>query len=173
MYLYQTLGLVGTATEDEIRMAYRRLAMKWHPDRHQSESDKATAEEQFKAIQEAYRTLSDPQSRRRYDLQSATPGDPYGFGAGMADGFDDFMRDHMHRASSYRGYEYPPGADVKWKAVISLRTALDGGEVIYTRKVNITCPACVGHGWYEVDCDGCAGRGTIGTDRTNGIAQSV
>ena len=63
---YELLGVPRTASEDEIKKAYRKLALKWHPDRHPAEG-KAKAEEKFKQISEAYEVLSDSKTRQRYD----------------------------------------------------------------------------------------------------------
>ena len=63
---YKTLGVERSATTDQIKKAYRRLALKWHPDRNPE--SKEAAETKFKEIGEAYSTLSDEQKRKRYDL---------------------------------------------------------------------------------------------------------
>src|SRR5712672_738284 len=65
---YQTLGVPKTASEDEIRSAFRKLARKYHPD---VAKDKKTAEEKFKEINEAYEVLSDPEKRKKYDRLGA------------------------------------------------------------------------------------------------------
>ena len=62
---YETLGVDKSATPDQIKKAYRKLAMKWHPDRNPE--DKATAETKFKEIGEAYSVLSDDEKRKKYD----------------------------------------------------------------------------------------------------------
>ena len=62
---YEILGVARDASPEEIKKAYRRLALKWHPDRHLE--DKATAEAQFKRMSEAYEVLSDPDKRKKYD----------------------------------------------------------------------------------------------------------
>ena len=87
---YEVLGLQKGASADEIKKAYRKLAMKWHPDKWQqsSEAEKKTAEANFKEVGEAYAVLSDDQKRARYDqFGHEAPG---GFGAGDASGFGGF-----------------------------------------------------------------------------------
>src|SRR5436309_14281987 len=73
---YETLGVSKTATEDEIRSAFRKLARKYHPD---VAKDKKAAEEKFKQINEAYEVLSDPEKRRKYDELGANWNQPGGF----------------------------------------------------------------------------------------------
>ena len=73
---YETLGVAKTATEDEIRSAFRKLARKYHPD---VAKDKKAAEEKFKQINEAYEVLSDPEKRRKYDELGANWNQPGGF----------------------------------------------------------------------------------------------
>ena len=68
---YEILGLRENASTEEIRKAYRKLALHYHPDRNRGD---ATAEERFKAISEAYAVLTDPEKRRVYDLSRATSG---------------------------------------------------------------------------------------------------
>lgn len=63
---YSVLGIQRNAGEEEIKKAYRKLAMKWHPDKNPNNSEQAT--EKFKLISEAYEVLSDPVKRRQYDL---------------------------------------------------------------------------------------------------------
>jgi curved DNA-binding protein len=73
---YETLGVAKTATEDEIRKAFRKLARKYHPDVNK---DKATAEEKFKQLNEAYEVLGDPEKRKKYDELGANWNQPGGF----------------------------------------------------------------------------------------------
>src|SRR3954447_15097229 len=73
---YETLGVAKTATEDEIRSAFRKLARKYHPD---VAKDKKTAEEKFKQINEAYEVLSDSEKRKKYDQLGADWNQPGGF----------------------------------------------------------------------------------------------
>src|SRR5256714_13836876 len=73
---YETLGVSKTATDDEIKSAFRKLARKYHPD---VAKDKKVAEEKFKQINEAYEVLSDPEKRKKYDQLGADWNQPGGF----------------------------------------------------------------------------------------------
>jgi DnaJ family protein C protein 7 len=76
---YKILGVDKNASEEDIKKAYRKLALKWHPDRNQgSEEQKTKADKMFKDINEAYSVLSDPQKKKRYDLGGFDPSDPDG-----------------------------------------------------------------------------------------------
>ena len=88
---YEVLGLQKGATADEIKKAYRKLAIKWHPDKWQqaSEAEQKTAEQNFKEVNEAYAVLSDEQKRARYD-QFGHAGMNGGFGGGGSTGGFDF-----------------------------------------------------------------------------------
>jgi curved DNA-binding protein len=92
---YETLGVSKTASEDEIKSAFRKLARKYHPDMAKAK-DKATAEEKFKQINEAYEVLSDPEKRKKYDQLGANWNQPGGFqpppgwGAQQPGGFQQY-----------------------------------------------------------------------------------
>ena len=90
---YEVLGVDKNATDEAIRKAYKKLAIKWHPDKHVD--DKKEAEEKFKEISEAYSVLGDPQKRREYDTGGF---DFEGFG-----GFDDFDPFEMFKNIFKRG----------------------------------------------------------------------
>ena len=95
---YEVLGVAKSASADEIKSAYRKLALKWHPDRwvNGSDAEKKTAEENFKEAAEAYSVLSDPDKRARYDQYGFAAEQMGGAGAGGFDfgGMDinDFLR---------------------------------------------------------------------------------
>ena len=82
---YAVLGLEKGASDDEIKRAFRKLAIKYHPDKNQGNKE---AEEKFKEINEAYQVLSDPEKKARYDQFGTADFDGSGFGAGGFGGFD-------------------------------------------------------------------------------------
>lgn len=159
---YSTLGVQRHATQDDVRSAYRRLAMKWHPDRHLVAADKVTAEARFKLIQQAYDTLGDPLLRASYDASFNDPLASMFRGFQQRDSYRDF---EQRRAEEMRRYQesLPRGADVKWSVKISLADALRGTEVQYSRKRRVECTACDGYGWGESSCSACGGSGVLRT----------
>ncbi len=143
---YDTLGVEPSAGEAEIKTAYRRLARKYHPD----VSKEPGAEEKFKAVNEAYEALRDPQKRAAYDQLRARgyrPGDdvqppPGGFGGngyggadfeeifaggGAGGGFSDFFESLFGRGGAQRGPQ--PRGDTRAKLAVSLETVHEGGSV--------------------------------------------
>ena len=94
---YKILGVEKTASEDEIKRAYRKLAMRWHPDHQQgkSDSEKKEAEEKFKLVNEAYEVLSNPEKRQQYDNPS-----PFG------SGFGDFGDGEVHQWTDENGNQH-------------------------------------------------------------------
>ncbi|UNK50088.1 DnaJ domain-containing protein [Lysobacter sp. S4-A87] len=148
---YETLGVEPSAGEAEIKTAYRRLARKYHPD----VSKEAGAEEKFKAINEAYEALRDPQKRAAYDqlrTRGYRPGDevqppPGGFGGGgygggvdfdeifagggAGGGFSDFFESMFGRGRAGGFGQRGPQArgDTRAKLAVSLETVHDGGSV--------------------------------------------
>ena len=97
---YETLGVERTASDDELKKAYRKMARQHHPDLQTGEAQKKASEEKFKEVNEAYETLSDQDKRKRYDMfghagaqQGAGP-DGFGFGgSGFGDAFNDIFED--------------------------------------------------------------------------------
>lgn len=155
---YQTLGLSTDATPDEIKARYRILAMQWHPDRHQSVKDRDVATEKFKCIQQAYSILGDPDKRSEYD---------------DARGFSDSSRPEQpggHQEQQYwweksSGFQHQEtssdrfkGKDVTWKTKVTLADAINGCEVIYTRKYKVVCSGCDGEGKCQYQCPTCHGK---------------
>ncbi len=166
---YEVLGLNKDAPEAEIKKAYRKLAMKHHPDRNPDSKD---GEEKFKEAKEAYEILTDPEKRRAYDAyghagvnpqMGAGPGQE-GFG-GFAEAFGDIFSDIFGggqgrgRASVFRG------ADLRYNLEVSLEQAARGSETKIRIPTMETCETCKGSGakpgTHPKTCDTCHGAGTV------------
>src|SRR5246127_3831499 len=128
---YEVLGLKKGASDDDIKKAYRKLAMKHHPDRNQGDSAKAS-EEKFKEAKEAYEMLSDPQKKAAYDQYGHAGVDPNmghgaeGFG-GFAEAFGDIFGDIFGGAGGQRrgpgGKQVYRGNDLSYAMEITLEEA--------------------------------------------------
>ena len=182
---YQVLGLSRTATPDEIKKAYRKLALQYHPDK--TKGDK-TAEEKFKKINQAYQVLSDPAKRQQYDQFGAAGAAGSGFSGwsqadfaqgfdlndlgGFGDIFDTFFTGATGgRRSSRRDPEsLKRGSDIEANIQITFEEAVFGA----TKKISInrqmTCENCQGSGGQDgktSKCDVCGGSGEVAkTQRT-------
>ncbi|MCM2252053.1 MAG: DnaJ domain-containing protein, partial [Ramlibacter sp.] len=133
---YEVLGVPKNASDDEIKKAYRKLAMKYHPDRHQGE-DKA-AEAKFKEAKEAYEMLSNPEKRSAYDqfghagvdpnMRGAGPGGE-GFG-GFAEAFGDIFGDifGQQQRGGRGGRQIYRGSDLSYAMEVTLEEAALGKE---------------------------------------------
>ncbi len=173
---YEVLGVNKNATDDELKKAYRKMAIKYHPDRQQGKSDaeKKEAEEKFKEAAEAYDVLSDPNKRARYD-QFGFAGDQMGggFGGGMSmddifshfgDIFGDFFGGgggFSSRATS--GNRVKRGSDLRIRVKIDLHDAAHGVEKKLKLPRLISCQHCHGTGAKDgtaLDtCPNCHGSG--------------
>src|SRR4051812_46469743 len=128
---YEILGLAKGASEEEIKKSYRKLAMKYHPDRN---PDNKEAEEKFKEAKEAYEMLTNPEKREAYDRYGHAGVDPNagagGFGAGgFGDAFGDIFGDIFGNAGRGRGGSGPQvyrGADLRYNLEITLEQAANG-----------------------------------------------
>ena len=150
---YETLDVARNATDEEIKKAYRKLAMKYHPDRNQ---DNPSAEEKFKEVKEAYEMLSDPDKRAAYDQYGHAGVDPNmgagGFGGGFGGGspfgdFGDIFGDIFGgMGGRQRGPQVYRGSDLRYTMEISLEDAANG------KVTQIRVPS-----WEE--CDVCHGSG--------------
>jgi molecular chaperone DnaJ len=165
---YDILGVDKNATQDEIKKAYKKAAVKWHPDRFakKSEKEQKEAEEHFKEINQANDVLSDPDKRQRYDQY----GDNWdkvnqGWGASadfdMGDIFSSFFggnRERRHRRTN-RGPE--PGATIKCNIQVTIEDIFNGDTRTLEVKVDKRCPDCHGSGGETETCTYCHGTGMI------------
>ena len=168
---YEILDVNRNATQEEVKKAFRKIALECHPDRCPGDQE---AEERFKEAQEAYAVLSNPESRQRYDL--------YGFEglrgqSGFADfgfsNFDDLFQDlfdsfftgrggRRTRRSSRRGVR---GNDLRYSLRVSFSEAFSGADKEITLTREATCPECGGSGakpgTRETPCPQCRGEGEV------------
>ena len=194
---YETLGIKKGATDAEIKSAYRKLAMKWHPDKHKGEKD---AEKKFKEINQAYEVLSDAKKRQQYDtFGSAGGGGQSGFGGGgggfqggagfegfdfsgfnggggggFADIFETFFGGGGKRSSSRNGGAMR-GNDIEAAIRITFEEAVFGCEKDLEITKADVCGHCKGKGAEPgssiVTCKTCRGSGEIRTIRNTMLGQ--
>jgi molecular chaperone DnaJ len=165
---YEVLGLAKDASDEDIKKAYRKLAMKYHPDRN---PDSKAAEEKFKEAKEAYEMLSDPQKRDAYDRYGHAGVDPNmgagGFSGGFADTFGDIFGD-IFGGGGGRGRGGPQvyrGADLRYNLEISLEQAANGFDTTIRVPSWDNCETCHGSGakpgTSPTTCPTCAGHGQV------------
>ncbi len=165
---YDVLGLQRTASNDEIKKAYRRLAMKYHPDRNKDDAD---AEAKFKEAKEAYEALSDADKRAAYDqfghegLRGAAGGGPGGFSAeGFSDIFGDVFGDIFGGGRRGRSQMFR-GADLGYELRLDLERAVSGESVTIDVPTQVSCDECGGSGSAKgsepIKCTTCGGAGQV------------
>lgn len=172
---YATLGVERTASKDDLKKAYRKLAMQYHPDRN---ADNAEAEKKFKEVSEAYDVLKDDQKRAAYDRfgHAAFEGGAGGGGGAGAGGFDfsssfaDIFDDLFGGQGGGRGRggqasANTRGADLRYNLTISLEDAYKGAQKTVTITTSAACDACEGSGGEKgskpTTCPTCNGAGKI------------
>ncbi|NLX66387.1 MAG: molecular chaperone DnaJ [Bacteroidales bacterium] len=175
---YEILGVSKTATADEIKKAYRKKAIQYHPDKNPGDKE---AEEKFKEAAEAYEVLSDEQKRGRYDqfghagVGGAASGGFSGGGMSMEDifsQFGDIFGGHFGGfggfggfGSSQRGRRVNRGSDLRVKVKLSLKEILNGVEKKIKVKKYVFCPHCSGNGSENGNststCVTCNGSGVV------------
>ncbi|MEY4173622.1 MAG: chaperone protein DnaJ, partial [Actinomycetota bacterium] len=171
---YELLGVPRSATADDMKKAYRRLARELHPDANPGDAE---AEERFKQVARAYEVLSDPEQRARYDrfgeqgVGSAAGGGPGDFfgaggGGGLGDLFEAFFGGGGGPFGGSRGPAGPPrGQDIEVVADIAFEQAVFGATVPVTVRTALRCDDCggsgAGAGTQPVTCSECSGRGQV------------
>jgi molecular chaperone DnaJ len=169
---YEILGVAKNASEEDIKKAYRKLAMKHHPDRNQGDTAKA-AEEKFKEAKEAYEMLSDAQKRAAYDQYGHAGVDPNrgGGGAeaygGFAEAFGDIFGDMFgqQRGRAGGGRQVYRGGDLSYAMEITLEEAARGKDAQIRIPSWDNCDTCKGSGakpgTQVKTCGTCAGAGSV------------
>ena len=166
---YDVLGVNRDASDEDIKKAYRKLAMKYHPDRN---PDSKEAEEKFKEGKEAYEILSDADKRRAYDAyghagvnpQMGGGGGPEGFG-GFAEAFGDIFGDIFGGGGGRGRSNVYRGADLRYNLEVTLEQAARGTELKIRIPTMESCEACGGSGakpgTQPKTCSTCAGQGAV------------
>ncbi len=168
---YEVLGVERGASEDDLKKAYRRLAMKYHPDRNPDDAD---AEEKFKEASEAYEILTDPEKRQAYDQFGHAGVDPsqggaggFGFEGNFGDIFGDVFGDIFGggRGGGRGANGVSRGSDLRYNMQLDLEQAVSGDTVEVRIPVLATCEDCDGTGaapgTSPTTCPDCHGSGQI------------
>ena len=163
---YETLGVSKTATDAELKSAFRKAAMQCHPDRHPGDKQ---AEARFKELNEAYQHLSDGQKRAAYDRYGHAAFDQGGmndgFAASMSDIFDDLFGDMMGGRRGRQSSGRERGADLRYNLEITLEEAFRGKTSTIRMPTSVACEACAGSGARSgskpVTCKTCGGHGRV------------
>ncbi len=163
---YDVLGVNRDCAEDDLKKAYRKLAMKWHPDRN---PDNPKAEEHFKEAKEAYEVLCDPQKRAAYDQFGHAGVDPHaaagaGAGAGFGDIFSDIFGEIFGGGRGGRSTVFR-GADLRYNLEITLEQAAHGFDTRIRIPSMAACESCKGTGarpgTHTATCPSCRGAGQV------------
>src|ERR1700709_457960 len=165
---YETLEVERTADESKLKAAFRKLAMKWHPDKNPGD---AASEVRFKEINEAYEVLKDGDKRAAYDRFGHAAfeqggGGGHGFGAGFASSFSDIFEDLFGMAGQRgRGGGRERGQDLRYNMEITLEEAFLGKTAQIEIPVSVTCESCSGTGakagTKPKTCSTCGGAGRV------------
>jgi molecular chaperone DnaJ len=151
---YEVLGVSKSASQDEIKKAYRELARRWHPDRNPDDAD---AEERFKEIQQAYDALSDPEKRKQYDAGGRLGGfgaggfPPGGAGGGFPGGgfasdIGDIFSTFFRGGGRQPGPREQRGRDLETEVRLSFDQAMHGTQIAVSVPTTGPCPTCSGSG---------------------------
>ena len=168
---YEVLGVSKTATDDEIKKAYRSLAKKYHPDLN---PDNKEAEEKFKEVNEAYETLSDQTKRSQYDQFGHAGPQAFGGAGGYGTGFDGFggINDIFEaffgggrRGGGSQSTRPRQGDDIEQTVTIDFMESINGCKRVVKINIDEECSTCGGSGAYSKKdinvCSRCHGRGSV------------
>src|ERR1700755_1010405 len=165
---YETLEVERDADDSKLKAAFRKLAMKWHPDKNPGD---ASSEVKFKEINEAYEVLRDGEKRAAYDrfghaaFEQGGVGGPHGFGAGFASSFSDIFEDLFGMAGQRRGTGRERGGALRYNIEITLEEAYLGKTAQIEIPVSVTCESCSGTGakagTKPKTCSMCGGAGRV------------
>ena len=184
---YEVLGIEKGASEEEIKKAFRRMALKYHPDRNQGDKD---AEEKFKEVNEAYSVLSDPEMKKKYDMfgfagvdPTANAGQQGGYtqwtgggfdGMDFGDIFSDFFGGGFSGGSARRNAPQK-GRDIQHSLKITFEEAAFGTTKTINVRKYVKCEKCSGSGaapgTQKRTCSKCGGTGQINTVRNTLFGQ--
>ncbi|OQK17635.1 molecular chaperone DnaJ [Methyloprofundus sedimenti] len=169
---YKLLGVGKNASDAEIKKSYRKMAMKYHPDRNKEKPEES--EKNFKQIKEAYEILSDPQKRSAYDqfghagVDNSMGGGRGGFSGGaegFGDIFGDVFGDIFGGGGGRQRSNVQRGADLRYNLELTLEEAVAGTEAKIRVPVLTTCSECNGSGAKKgsspVTCSTCQGHGQV------------
>ena len=190
---YEVIGVSKTASTDEIKSQYRKLALKFHPDRNKSNE----APEHFKEISEAYAVLSDSEKRKIYDQYGHAGVDgrysTEDIFQGASGNFNDIFSDLFGRSGGmdsifeslfgrggfggFGGFGQRKGADMLYETSITLEDVLNGKKIEIDVKKDVECDSCKGSGCAsgtsKVTCSSCNGQGQVRQSRRMGFASFV
>ncbi len=169
---YEILGVARNASEPELKKAYRRLAMKHHPDRNPGDKP---SEEKFKEAKEAYEVLTDPRKRAAYDqfghagvdagAAAGAGGAGFGANASFSDVFGEVFGDIFGGARQGGGSRAHRGADLRYNLELSLEDAVRGSTVKIRVPTHVACKTCGGSGAKKgtspTTCSTCGGHGQV------------
>jgi molecular chaperone DnaJ len=174
---YEVLGVSKSTSPDEVKQQYRKLALKFHPDRNKS----SEAPEHFKEISEAYGVLSDPEKKQVYDQYGhAGVGDRYTnediFQGARGGGFESIFESIFGRGGGF-GFEQQHGSDILYETSVTLEDVLDGKKIEIDLQKQIQCANCHGSGCKpgtnKITCSTCNGQGQVRQSRNMGFASFV
>ena len=184
---YEILGVSKEASQDEIKSAYRKLAIKYHPDKNPGNKE---AEEKFKEISQAYDTLGDPKKRQQYDMFGSSGSTSSGFGGGFNaedifnsvfgggfGGFSDFFTGGQTRSNGSYSKRQRQGRNLRVTIKATLHDIANGAKKKIKLKHYVCCDKCQGNGAKNsssiTKCSQCNGSGIVTTKMSTMLGQLI